>query len=109
MFKNYYKKFVKKFFSGRGQDPLKTEARPYRDWKFVVIIFFVALAVSMGFNAYMLFQINNDTFFNVTASKQEGTTLNTDGLSNVLANLRANDAILAGATTTIPLAVDPSR
>lgn len=109
MLKDYYNKFFKKAFTARGADRLKYEPMPYRDWRIVVTIFFVALSISIGFNVYMLFQINNDSFFVASVQKRGESVLNKDGLARVLTDLAAKEAVLSGKSATTVSAVDPSR
>ncbi len=109
MLANYFNKLNKKIFESKGSDPLKIETSPYRDWKILIIVFFVSIAVSVGFNIYMLVQINNDNFFSSGAQQQSGPLLNRDGLTAVLTQLAAKEAIVSGKATTTTSLVDPSR
>ena len=109
MLADYFKKINKKIFESKGADPLKTEITPYRDWKILVVVFFIAIASSIGFNVYMLIQINNDNFFNSVTERPTGPVLNRDRLTAVLAMLAEKDALISGKATSTPFAVDPSR
>lgn len=107
--KNYYNKWVKEFFSTKGVDAGKVEITPNRDWKIIAICFFTVLVISLGFNIYMSFQINNDSFFTAAPKKYEGVTFNRDGLTAVLSKLAAKEASLSQVSTTTASVVDPSR
>lgn len=106
--KDYFNKVMKGVLSSKGTDSAKIEPMPYRDWKIIVLSFFGGLVLSLGFNIYMSYQINNDNFFTTSTQKQAGPTLNREGLGKVLAGLAAKEDFLAKpiADTTI---VDPSR
>jgi hypothetical protein len=106
---NYFKRFSNKFFSSKGADPLKMEATPYRDWKIIIVGFFVGLVISLGLNIYMSYQINSDTFLSPTAKKYEGLVLNRDGLARVLVDLATKDAVHSGRATSSVSVIDPSR
>jgi hypothetical protein len=109
MFKNYYNKIIKKMFSSKGRDPSRTEGAPYRDWKIVAISFFALFLVSLGFNIYMSFQINNDSFFATTPKTYDGVVFNREGLQKVLSVLAQKEAFLLAPTQANKPVVDPSR
>lgn len=110
MLKNYFnKEKFKKLFDSKGIDSLKAEAAPFRDWKILVISFFVGLSLSLAFNIYMSLQINNDSFFTATTQKYAGPVLNREGLVKVLADLTAKEAFLSKPTSEALTVVDPSR
>lgn len=106
--KDYFNKVMKGLLSSKGTDSAKTEPMPYRDWRIIVLSFFVGFVISLGFNIYMSFQINNDNFFTTNTQKQVGPTLNREGLGKVLAGLTAKEDFLAKPTVDVTI-VDPSR
>lgn len=94
--------------NSKGKDSAKIEPMPYRDWKIIVLCFFAGFVVSLGFNIYMSYQINNDNFFTTSTQKQTGPVLNRDGLGKVLTGLSAKDDFLAKPIVNATI-VDPSR
>lgn len=109
MWKNNIIKKLKSLFSAVSAKHTSAEITSYRDWRIIVAGFFTAFIFSLGFNIYMLFQINNDNFFTVAPQTYSVHTLDRDGLGNVLAALAAKDAFLASSTVPKISAVDPSR
>lgn len=106
--KKDWTKQAKKLFSSKGVDPLKMEITPYRDWRIVVIAFFVGLVVSFGFNIYMSVRINSDSFFATSQKKDEGVTLNKSGLTKVVEEFAAKEEVFNKVKTEGIVVVDPS-
>lgn len=101
-------KEFKKFFSSKGSDPMKMEITPYRDWRIVVIAFFVGLVISFGFNIYMSIEINRDNFFTATTVESKGAAFKKDDLAKVLAGLAEKEALFEKIRTEGVSVVDPS-
>ena len=108
MLKKDWLKELKKLFSSKGTDPMKMEVTPFRDWRIVVVSFFVGLAVSLGFNIYMSIEINRDTFFTAIPAASESVALNKDGLMKVLAGLAEKEAVFEKTKKEGVVVVDPS-
>lgn len=99
---------LKKLTYSKGVDKLKMEITPYRDWRVVVIIFFIALVGSFAFNIYMSIEINRDSFF-ATAPKTTGVIkFNEEGLAKVIKILDEKEALFEKAKTEGVTIVDPS-
>lgn len=77
------KTYFKKLFATKGSDPLKMEITPFRDWVFVVAVFFVGLAGVFAFNVYMFIEINKGNFFAQVERPASGATLNQEGLAKI--------------------------
>lgn len=106
--KKDWKAEFKKLTYSKGADALKMEITPYRDWRVVVIVFFIGLIGSMGFNIYMLIEIDRDTFF-VAAPKSTGViTFNEEGLAKVVSGIDAKEALFEKTKTEGVSVVDPS-
>lgn len=103
-----WKAELKKLTTTKGSDPLKMEITPYRDWRVVVIVFFVGLLTSFGFNIYMSIEINRDSFF-AAAPKSTGVIkFNEDGLSKVITGIDEKAARFEKIKTEGVDVVDPS-
>ncbi|OHA80075.1 MAG: hypothetical protein A2747_00425 [Candidatus Yonathbacteria bacterium RIFCSPHIGHO2_01_FULL_44_41] len=108
MLKKNLEILLKKFTKSRGVDALKMEITPYRDWRMVVIIFFVGLVVSLGFNIYMLTEINRDSFF-ITAPKVIGVVkFNEEGFAKVVMDINEKAARFEKIINEGAAVVDPS-
>lgn len=108
MLKKDWLKELKKLSSSKGADPMKMEITPFRDWRIVVITFFVGLVIATGFNAYMSIAINHDNFF-ITAPKSSETVIfNKDGLAKVLEWFTVKEVLFEKARTEKSSVVDPS-
>lgn len=103
-----WKAEVKKLTYSKGADTLKMEISPYRDWRMVVIMFFIGLVFSFVFNVYMSIEINRDSFF-TTGSRSAGSVkFNEQGLAKVVQGLDEKAAIFEKARTEGIKIVDPS-
>ncbi|HAT68791.1 MAG: hypothetical protein A2481_03690 [Candidatus Yonathbacteria bacterium RIFOXYC2_FULL_47_9] len=108
MFKKDWNKEFKKMTASKGVDPFKVEPTPYRDWRFLVIGFFVILTSSIGFNIYMSIEINRDSFFTTTPKVEEGTHFNSEGLAIVLGDLASKEVAFEKLRIEGVPVVDPS-
>lgn len=108
MLKNDWSKKLKKMFSNKGADPLKIEITPYRDWMVLVIIFFVGLIASFGFNIFMSVKINSDNFFTVAPVSEGSASLNKNGLAKILAEFTEKEKLFEKIRTEGVPVVDPS-
>jgi len=108
MLKKDWNKELKKLTVSKGSDSFKVEPTPYRDWRLLVIGFFVTLVLSVGFNIYMSIEINRDNFFTTTPKSEQGVVFNSEGLSAVLGALAAKEAASEKLRTEEVLVVDPS-
>lgn len=108
MFKKDWNKEFKKMTASKGSDPFKAETTPYRDWRYVVEGFFLALTLSVGFNIYMSIEINRDSFFTTTPKSDPGVVFNSEGLTAVLGNLTAKEVAFEKLRTEGVSVVDPS-
>ncbi len=98
----------KKFFTSRGGDALKMEITPYRDWRVVVVVFFLGLTTSLGFNVYMSIEINRDNFFTAESKNGGEVVLNKKGLEKILADLEEKNTVFKKVSTEGLHMVDPS-
>lgn len=108
MLKKDWKKELKKLFASKGIDASKVGITPYRDWRTVVAVFFVALSASIGFNVYMFIEINQGGFFTNTPKGIDGVKFDRDGLARVLDELVAREAIFEKLKTESVPVIDPS-
>lgn len=92
MIKKDWIKAIKKIRASKGADPYKIEIAPFHDWKIVVVGFFVGLAISLAFNIYMSFQINNESFFSGEETTEAKMEVNSKALSEVLENMATKEA-----------------
>lgn len=99
---------LKKLTYSKGVDVLKMEITPYRDWRMVVIVFFVGLIASFAFNVYMSIEINRDSFFTTGSKNTGGVKFNEEGLAKVVQGLDEKQAIFEKARTEGVGMVDPS-
>ena len=109
MLKDYFRKILKKFTFSKGEDSSKGMFKPYRDWKILVIVFFVALIISIGLNTYLSVQIIDNNFLTASIPTNSGPVLDRDGLTKVLSDFAAREAFLANPNATTSPVVDPSR
>lgn len=108
MFKKDWNKEFKKLTASKSFDPFKIELTPYRDWRFLVAGFFVALVLSVGFNIYMSIEINRDNFFTTVPKIEQGAMFNNEGLTTVLDDLAAKEVAFEKLRTEGVQVVDPS-
>ncbi len=106
--KKDWKAEFKKLTYSKGVDKLKMEITPYRDWRSVVIVFFIVLVSSIWFNTYVFIEINRDTFFTVTPKSSGVVKFNEEGLAKVIAGLDEKNAIFEKAKNEGVVIVDPS-
>ncbi len=95
-------------FTPKEVNTQKADIMPYRDWRNVVIIFFVGLVLSLGLNAYMFLEINQGSFFAATPNSEESTKFNSGGLTRVLDDLLIKEATFEKLKTKSIPTVDPS-
>lgn len=57
------KNIIKKFSESGGKDKLKSILTPHRDWKIIVVTFFLSFIVLIAANMYFFTQINNEKIF----------------------------------------------
>ncbi len=105
---NGFKEFKKKMVI-KNTDPFKKGVTPFRDWKFIVIIFFVGIVASVCFSLYMSIEINRDNFFTAKSEVGEVAELNTQGLAKVLSLFSQREILFKKAQTEKLDVVDPSR
>ncbi|MHB1118021.1 MAG: hypothetical protein ACYCZ7_00615 [Minisyncoccota bacterium] len=108
MFKKDWHTGLKKLIASKGLDPFKAEPSPYRDWRFLVIGFFVALIFLIGFHVYMSIEINRDSFFAATPKVESGVKFDREGLGRVLNDFAAKEAAFEKLRTEQAPVVDPS-
>lgn len=108
MVKKDWNKEFKKLTASKGVDPSKKEPTPYRDWRLLVMGFFLTLVLSVGFNIYMSIEINRDSFFTTTPKVEEGVSFNSEGLIVVLEDLASKEAAFEKIRTEGVSVVDPS-
>lgn len=92
----------------RNPDASKIEIAPYRDWRIVGICFFIMLIVSFGFNMYILFEVNRDSFFAVSEIKSQGISFNREGLNRVLDAIQRRENTFERLKTGMIGVSDPS-
>lgn len=108
MQKKDWKSEFKKLTYSKGVDKIKMEITPYRDWRIVVVVFFVVLASSVWFNMYVFIEINRDTFFSATPKSAGVVKFNEEGLAKVIDGLDEKEAIFEKAKNEGVVIVDPS-
>jgi hypothetical protein len=108
MFKKDWNKEFKKLTASKETDTFRIEPTPYRDWRFLVMGFFVTLILSVGFNIYMSIEINRDSFFTTTPKNEQGVTFDREGLAAVLSGLAAKEAAFEKLRIEGVSVVDPS-
>ncbi|MBI5401201.1 MAG: hypothetical protein HZB12_03770 [Candidatus Yonathbacteria bacterium] len=108
MFKKDWIKEIKKLLLLKGNDPMKMETAPFRDWRVIATTFFAGLALSVGFNVYMSIEINRDSFFVAPQKNGEAVILDKEGLAKVLAGFAEKEALFEKARTEGVPTVDPS-
>lgn len=102
------KKEFKKFFSSKGTDDFKMEAKPFRDWRVLTIAFFLGLLGSFAFSVYMSIEINQDNFFTTSSKNTGGVLFDHEGLVKVINNFTAKELIFEKITKEGVSVVDPS-
>ena len=95
-------------FATKGSDSLKIEITPYRDWRVVIIIFFLGIGTSLGFNAYLFIGVNEDNFFGGAIKKEEVVTFNKEKLLTVLETFEKKQEKSEALKKEPTLIVDPS-
>lgn len=98
----------KKLTYSKGVDALKMEITPYRDWRIVVILFFIVLVSSIGYNSYVFIEINRDTFFTAAPKSTGVIKFNDEGLAKVVAGLDEKAALFEKVKKEGVAIVDPS-
>ena len=106
--KKDWKSEFKKLTYSKGVDKLKIEITPYRDWRIVVIVFFIVLVSSIWFNTYVFIEINRDTFFEAAPKSSGVVKFNEEGLTKVIAGLDEKRATFEKAKNEGVAIVDPS-
>jgi len=99
---------LKKLTYSKGSDALKMETTPYRDWRILVVVFFVGLISSMGFNIYMLIEIDRDTFFSQAPKSSGVIKFNEEGLAKVIAGIDEKAEKFENSKKVSSAVVDPS-
>lgn len=88
MFEKYIAQLKKKKPApSRGRDRSKMEITPFRDWRTVVIAFFVSLFVVFGFNILMFININEDNFVTGELPQTSIAPLENNKLDNALSEI----------------------
>ncbi len=108
MLKKEWNKKIKSMFTLKEVNIPKVDVAPYRDWRTVVIIFFVVLVLSLGFNAYIFLEINSGSFFVTTPKGAELTKFDSEGLTRVLDDLLAKEVIFEKLKNESVSLIDPS-
>lgn len=106
--KKDWKAEFKKLTYSKGVDALRMEITPYRDWRVVVILFFIALVSSIAYNTYVFIEINRDTFFTAAPKSSGVVKFNEEGLAKVIAGLDEKGAIFEKAKNEGVAISDPS-
>lgn len=99
---------IKKMFTTKGSDATKIEITPYRDWRVVVLVFFIGILTSFGFNAYLFMGVNEDSFFGGTMKKDEVVTFNKEKLLGVLDTFQKKEEKSEALKKVPTPIVDPS-
>lgn len=99
---------LKKLTYSKGSDALKMETTPYRDWRILVVVFFIGLIGSMAYNIYMLIEIDRDTFFTQAPKSSGVIKFNEDGLAKVIAGIDEKADRFEKAKKEGTAVVDPS-
>lgn len=99
---------LKGIFLSKGHDREKLAVTPYRDWRFVVIAFFIAIIGSLGLNAYLFMGVNEEDFFGASFKKAEVLNFNKEKLSAVLRTFEEKETAFEALKKSAIVLVDPS-
>ncbi|TAN36539.1 hypothetical protein EPN27_00775 [Patescibacteria group bacterium] len=102
------KNWLKKISFSKGADALKMEITPFRDWKNLVLLFFIWLSVSLVFNIYMSIGVNRDHFFAEPKKVNNVEVLDTEGLKIVADQIDEKAANFEKAKSEKLTTADPS-
>ncbi|MCK9345155.1 MAG: hypothetical protein M0P64_03495 [Candidatus Pacebacteria bacterium] len=109
MLKKDWKKELKKLTFSRGKDSLRMELTPFRDWRIIVVTFFLSLFLSVGFNIYISSEANRDAFFSAEAKQTVGVIkFNQDALAKVIKEIDDKATRYEKVKTEQMLLIDPS-
>ena len=92
----------------RGADSSKIEISPYRDWRIALIIFFIGLFISLGFNLYILYEVNRDNFSGAPQAVIREVSLSHEGLMKSLRLIETKEEAFGKIKTRIIDMGDPS-
>lgn len=106
--KKDWKAEFKKLTYSKGVDALRMELTPYRDWRIVVVLFFIALVSSIAYNTYVFIEINRDSFFTAAPKSSGVVKFNEEGLAKVISGLDEKGAIFEKAKNEGVAISDPS-
>ncbi len=109
MLKKEWIKKIKSLLILKKASTQKIDIAPYRDWRTVVITFFIGLVFSLGLNAYLFMEINKGSFFVATQNGEELIKFNKEGLTKVLEELQVKEVVFEELKTKGLPMVDPSR
>lgn len=102
------KNWLKKISFSKGADALKMEITPFRDWRNLVVLFFIWLSVSFIFNIYMSVGVNRDHFFSTPKKINNVTVLDIEGLKTVAGKIDEKAASFEKAKSEKLTTSDPS-
>ncbi|MGB2580353.1 MAG: hypothetical protein WBC83_01545 [Minisyncoccia bacterium] len=102
------KNWLKKISFSKGVDALKMEITPFRDWRNLVLLFFIWLSVSLIFNIYMSIGVNRDHFFSEPKKVNNVAVLDTEGLKMVADQIDEKAANFEKAKSEKLTTADPS-
>jgi len=102
------KNWLKKISFSKGVDALKMEITPFRDWRNLVVLFFIWLCVSLIFNIYMSIGVNRDHFFATPKKSSNVEVLDIDGLKTVSDKIDEKEASFEKAKIEKITTADPS-
>jgi hypothetical protein len=106
--KNNLKQRLKRFFATKGSDSQKISITPYRDWRIIVIVFFIGIVVSLGLNVYLFMGVNEDNFFGTTVKREEILKFDKEKLSVVVESFTKKEAAFETLKKSVILLIDPS-
>lgn len=108
MTKNNLLKSLNKIKSSKGVDPTKIEITPFRDWRIIIIVFFVGIVISISLNMYMLTKISSDSFFTIETKNEDVIRFKKEGLDQAINLLTEKEALFEEAKIENITVIDPS-
>lgn len=109
MFEKYLEKFKKKGpVQHHGTDRSKMEITPFRDWRVLVIVFFIALLGVFGFNGSLFLRINTDSFVTGGLPETNIAPLENNKLDNAVKEITKRSEKFEKLRKEKPTYIDPS-
>lgn len=100
---------LKKLTTTKGVDRFRMEITPFRDWMIVVIVLFISLIASIGFNIFLTSEANRDALFSATPKAAGVLKFNEEGLVKIIKEIDDRAERFEKAKTQKIELVDPAR